>query len=267
MNQGWIKLHRKSLDHWLYKENRPHTKREAWEDMLLLCNHSDEKILIGNQIIDCKRGQSVKSLKTWADTFNWTISKVRRFFILLKKENMIELESVQKSTRLTICNYEYYQSERNNNETQTKRKRNDSETQTATNKNDKNVKNEKNNIVTEVSEKFEIFRKRFPGNKRGLKTELDNFLKKNKSETVNLLLPALEKEISHKKRLDELNLFCPQWKNLQTWINNRCWEQELSEVISTNKSTKNGKKAINKGESRRPATADQHASDRGFGNG
>lgn len=146
MNQGWIKLHRKSLDHWLYKENRPHTKREAWEDMLLLCNHSEEKILIGTQIIDCKRGQSVKSLKTWADSFNWTISKVRRFFILLKKENMIELESVQKSTRLTVCNYEYYQSERNNNETIMKRKRNDNETQTATNKNDKNVKKGKNNI-------------------------------------------------------------------------------------------------------------------------
>lgn len=141
MNEGWIKLYRKSFNHWLYKENRPHTKREAWEDILLLSNHSDEKVLIGNQLIECKRGQSIVSLNSWAKTFNWTISKVRRFFVLLEKDSMIELENVQKSTRITICNYELYQGDRNDNETILKSKRNDNETQTATNKNVKNVKN------------------------------------------------------------------------------------------------------------------------------
>ena len=137
---GWVKFHRKALDHWLYKENRPHTKREAWEDMVLLCNHADEKVMIGNRLIECKRGQSIKSLKTWAETFNWTISKLRRFFILLEKDSMIELENVQKTTRITICNYDHYQGYRNEDETKMKRKRNDDETQTATNKNDKNDK-------------------------------------------------------------------------------------------------------------------------------
>lgn len=138
--EGWIKLHRRSLEHWLYKENRPHTKREAWEDLLLHCNHSDEKILIGNELIECKRGQSIKSLLTWSKTFNWTISKVRRFFILLEKDSMIQTENVKKTTRITICKYEDYQGERNNNETKVKRKRNASETQATTNKNVKNVK-------------------------------------------------------------------------------------------------------------------------------
>lgn len=138
--EGWIKLHRRSLEHWLYKENRPHTKREAWEDLLLHCNHSDEKILIGNELIECKRGQSIKSLLTWSKTFNWTISKVRRFFILLEKDSMIQTENVKKTTRITICKYEDYQGERNNNETKVKRKRNEGETQATTNKNVKNVK-------------------------------------------------------------------------------------------------------------------------------
>ncbi len=143
---GWIKLHRKSLDHWLYKENRPHTKREAWEDLLLYCNHSDEKILIGNELIECNRGQSIKSLLTWAKTFNWTVSKVRRFFILLEKDYMIQTENVKKTTRVTICNYENYQGERNEDETKMKHKRNDGETQTTTNNKVKNVNNEKKNI-------------------------------------------------------------------------------------------------------------------------
>jgi hypothetical protein len=143
---GWIKLHRKSLSHWLYKENRPHTKREAWEDLLLYCNHSDEKVLIGNELIECKRGQSIKSLLTWSKKFNWTVSKVRRFFILLENDSMIRIENVKKTTRITICKYEDYQGERNEDETKMKRKRNASETKMKTNKKVKKVKNEEENI-------------------------------------------------------------------------------------------------------------------------
>jgi hypothetical protein len=152
--EGWIKLYRKSLEHWLYNENRPHTKREAWEDILLHCNHSDEKVLIGNELIDCKRGQTVKSLGTWSKKFNWTISKVRRFLILLQKDSMICFENVKKTTRITICNYEIYQGERNDNEKQVKSKRKASETQVKTNKNEKNVNNEK-----KLEERQLIFKK------------------------------------------------------------------------------------------------------------
>lgn len=106
--------------------------------------------------------------------------------------------------------------------------------------------NEKKISIPEVSEKFEFFRKKFPGTKGGLKTELDNFLKKNNPETVNLLLPALEKEIAHKKHLKDVGEFCPEWKHMKTWINQKCWEQELSDVTSINsKYSKNGKQSIN----------------------
>lgn len=128
--EGWIKLHRKSLSNFLYTESRPHTRREAWEDMLLLVNHSDDIMLIGNTTIDCKRGQSVRSLDSWAKYFNWSKSKVNRFFLLLQKCSMIRLENVQKTTRLTICNYEIYQGERNDDETIVKRQRNDDDIQT-----------------------------------------------------------------------------------------------------------------------------------------
>ena len=36
MNQGWIKIHRKIKDHWLYSSNEPYTQREAWLDLLLV---------------------------------------------------------------------------------------------------------------------------------------------------------------------------------------------------------------------------------------
>ncbi len=81
-----------------------------------------------------------------------------------------------------------------------------------------------------ISVSFETFRKSFPGTKRGLKTELENFLKKNNSESIKLLLPALEKEIQYRLKLVEQNEFIPSWKNLSTWINQKCWEQEFREI-------------------------------------
>ena len=124
---GWIKLHRKSLDNFLYKTSKPHTRREAWEDILMLVNYEDNEWIIGNEKIQCKKGQSVMSLESWGKVFNWDKSRVKRFFQLLIKNEMIVQENLQKTTRITVCNYETYQGEQNVNETQKKRKRNASD--------------------------------------------------------------------------------------------------------------------------------------------
>lgn len=131
---GYIKLFRKAQDNFLYRENRPHTRREAWEDILLMVNHAEKEVLIGNEKFLVKRGQSLRSLDSWAKHFNWSKSKVKRFFDLLKTCSMIVTEDVRKSTRLTVCNYDVYQGDRNADETQMKRKR-------PTNKNEKKNKN------------------------------------------------------------------------------------------------------------------------------
>ena len=88
MNNGWIKIHRKLIDHWLFKEHRPKTKLEAWLIILLECNHSDSKVLINGTLIDCKTGQSVRSIATWSKEFKWTYARVRSFFKLLEKDTI-----------------------------------------------------------------------------------------------------------------------------------------------------------------------------------
>ena len=107
--EGWIKLHRKVLDHWLYSEQRPLTKREAWETILLTVNYSTEKVLIKGQLYDCKPGQSLLSLDSWAKKFMWSIQQVRTFFKILEKDGMITTEGLQYSTRLTVCKWDTYQ--------------------------------------------------------------------------------------------------------------------------------------------------------------
>jgi len=123
MENGWISLHRKIQENEFYPQNRPFTKFEAWIDLLLNANHSDKEINVGNQLFICKRGELMRSLETLSKRWNWSKPRVRRVLLLLKKRNMIELKSEQKSTRITICNYDNYQGERNASETQVKRKR------------------------------------------------------------------------------------------------------------------------------------------------
>jgi hypothetical protein len=120
---GWIKYHRSFIDHWLYKTKLPKTRREAWEDMLLIVNFDPKKVLIRGILYDCLRGQSLLSLDSWAKEFNWSIQQVRTFFSLLENDKMITTEGLQYSTRLTICNYDYYQGS-STDEQQTKEENN-----------------------------------------------------------------------------------------------------------------------------------------------
>lgn len=135
---GFVSIFRSIKKHWIWNDS---IKFKWWIDILLTVNHTDKKVNIGYEIIDCKRGQSIQSLQTWAKQFNCDKSKVRRFFDLLQKDKMICIESVQKTTRLTVLNYDSYQLYRNDSETIVKRKRNGSETKVTPNNNDNNDNN------------------------------------------------------------------------------------------------------------------------------
>lgn len=78
---------------------------------------------------------------------------------------------------------------------------------------------------------FERFRRAFGGNKRGLDSEFKNFVRKHKDwkAALPLLMPALEKERAWRQRCADVGAFCPEWPMMSTWINQRRWEQELSD--------------------------------------
>jgi len=150
MSQGWIKLHRQIKDHWIYNSKDPFTKKEAFFDVLLEVNHSEQTFPIKGELYTCGIGECLNSLETWGKRWRWSRSKVKRFFTLLEKDSIICLKDERKTTRLTLCNWETYQDQRTADEPQTNRKRTAGEPQANTNKNEKNkenVKNDKNNIL------------------------------------------------------------------------------------------------------------------------
>ena len=91
------------------------------------------------------------------------------------------------------------------------------------------IENEKK-MVGEVE--FDNFRKLYPGTKRGNETEFTNFTKKHEDwkAVLNDLSPALNKQIAWRKEAGLTQQFVPQWANLQTWINQRRWEEEMGKI-------------------------------------
>jgi len=148
---GWIRLYRKLQDNPLWTERREFSKAEAWIDLLLSAQHSPKPtdVLLGTHMIVCSRGQCIKSLDTWARRWNWSKSKVRRYLDLLTRLNMVRCESVTKTTRITICNYDSYNKRRHDDEPIVNRSRHDDEPIAAPDKNVENAEEGKNETSLE----------------------------------------------------------------------------------------------------------------------
>jgi len=117
--------------------------------MILTVNNTPNKVTIGNEIFECGRGESLLSIQSWAN--RWGVSKdtARNFFTLLEKDKMITRVNIGKSTRLTICNYDSYQTPLHVNRTTAVRTHD-------TNKEDKNENNRVNKLTLGEKELFFI---------------------------------------------------------------------------------------------------------------
>lgn len=141
--QGWIALHRKIQDHWLW-EDKPFSKQAAWIDMLLLANHDDNKFLLGNDLIVVKCGSFITSELKLMERWGWGKSKTRAFLDLLQTDEMIVKKSDRKKTTITIVNYEKYSLDAKSSRPPTDQKQTDSRPIADTNNNDNNENNENN---------------------------------------------------------------------------------------------------------------------------
>lgn len=206
---GWIKIFRSVRSHWIWSSSRPLTNFEAWITILIEVNHSDAKVAFGYDIIECNRGESLNSLDTWAKLFNWNKSKVRRFFTMLQKDSMIVSRSVQKTTHLTVCNYDTYQSVRHASDTQVKRKRHASDTK----QEEEELKNKKkediysdfydSEIKKAKNEKYELFVKYLFGENM-LKQKLSGVLSIKNQLSFSEFEKILQKCEANKKKMGDI---------------------------------------------------------------
>lgn len=224
---GWIKLHRK-ITRWEWYEDA-NTFR-VYIHMLLRANSKDAR-WHGE---DIKRGQLITSIAHLSKELDLSPKQIRTSISKLKKTGELASKRANNATLITICNYDGYQGDnfevgQTNGYCKGKPRANPG--QTKGNKQERKEEDkEEENII---KQKFEIFRQQYPGRKLGLDIEMKNFCKKNKGQTVDLLLPALEKEKQARKHEAAKDSWTPEWKNLSTWINKKCWEQEHPEFRTT----------------------------------
>lgn len=215
--------------------------------LLLSANHKDG-YCYGFEV---KRGQLLTSQAKIMERIDIKRGALRECLNKLVTSGEIIIVTTNKYSLITICNYDSYQggTESCNQQTANKPPTNHHQTdiqaeqQAATNNNNKNVKNNKNEkkqeeekesiTLQKAKEDFDVFRRAYPGTKRGLATEFDNFRRKHKDwrEVIPLLLPAAKAYADVIKARGTPKEYI---KHLQTWVNNRCWETDYQ---SENKSS------------------------------
>lgn len=106
--KGWVKLHRVIMDHWIWDSER-HSKQSAWMDLIMMVNHADNKITIGNHSITIHEGQVWTSYKKLKERWQWSNDRLKGFIDMLVADKMIAVNPTNTGTLITVLNYKKYQ--------------------------------------------------------------------------------------------------------------------------------------------------------------
>lgn len=104
---GFAATHREIFNHPLF--NGSVERAGAWIYLFTRACWTDRKFDVGGKIIELKRGQLCVSRSQLSRDWGWSGSKVERFLTRLKTEQMIEQDTGQGRSVITICNYDKYQ--------------------------------------------------------------------------------------------------------------------------------------------------------------
>ena len=108
MSAGFVTLHRKFFDHWLWDEKREYSKAEAWLDLIKSAAFADHHRMIRGSLMLVRRGEIVASLRYLGARWGWKKDKVLTFVRLLESQTMTRRETRQQETIIIVCNYDSY---------------------------------------------------------------------------------------------------------------------------------------------------------------
>lgn len=144
--EGWIKLHRKTLDNPIITKDSDYLA--VWIYILLNTTHKEYDVLFKGKRITLKKGQLLTGRKSISEKLKIDENKVQRILKTLENEHQIEQQSSNKNRLITIVSWDKYQQDEQQIKQQVNNKRTTTEQQVNTNKNVKNIKNDKNVITT-----------------------------------------------------------------------------------------------------------------------
>lgn len=147
--EGWIKLHRKTLECVTVTKDAPTFC--IWIYLLLKATHSEYKVVFGGEKISLMPGQLITGRKQISMFFKIDESKVRRVLKKLENDQQIVIKSTNQASLITIVNWALYQDTITEVTNERPTESQTSDQQVTTNKNIKNVinKNNKKDIMSD----------------------------------------------------------------------------------------------------------------------
>lgn len=106
----WVRTSVEMFDHPVFSGD-PYTRRSAWLWLIAKAAWKTHRIRNKGTMMTIERGQCLAGLQFLADTWGWSVKKVRNFLDDLESENMIEKGKSKGhyANVITICNYRKYQ--------------------------------------------------------------------------------------------------------------------------------------------------------------
>jgi hypothetical protein len=111
---GHINVARSIFDHPMFDDGRPLSPREAWLWLISNAAWRPMQVLVRNgrsqQLVSLERGQLTYSRSFLRKAWSWTSDKtVRTFLARLEREAMIDIQTGQLQTIISISNYGVFQ--------------------------------------------------------------------------------------------------------------------------------------------------------------
>lgn len=110
---GWVPVFRSLQDHWVWSNDEPFSKGQAWVDLMLSVNHEKKKLSVNGQLVVIMPGQMWTSYTKLAGNWHWSKGRVLRYIKKLKSDGMIAVDGTPNGTLLTLKNWAFYNGERN----------------------------------------------------------------------------------------------------------------------------------------------------------
>ena len=221
MSNGWIKLHRKTLDNPIVMKDTDHFA--VWMWLLLNATHSDYDTIYEGERVTLKAGQFITGRKIISKELKINESKIQRILKTFESEQQIEQQTNPRCRLISILRWTNYQLDEQQSEQQVNNKR------TLNNKN----KNNNNNIyVQEFEELWSLVPK-----KVNKKKSYQKYLIVIKKVDHNTIYTSFKNQVLNNWK-DTDPQFTPA---LNVWLNGERWEDVIIKPTA-----KNNKKAFKK---------------------
>ncbi len=207
MSNGWIKLHRKTLDNPIVMKDTDHLA--VWMWLLLNATHSDHDTIYEGERLTLKAGQFITGRKIISKELKINESKIQRILKTFEIEQQIEQQTNPRCRLISILRWSDYQLDEQQSEQQLNNKR------TLNNK----TKKINNNIYVQEFEKLWSLVPK----KVNKKKSYQKYLLVVKKENHETIYKAFKNQVLNNWKETDAQ-FTPA---LNVWLNGERWNDDI----------------------------------------